>query len=149
MFPSTLDDSLAPNGAHVASLFCQHFRRRLPNGRDWTDAKPEVVEAIIDTVTEYLPEFRRSILAVQALSPADLEGRFGLLGGDIFHGQMARDQLYWARPARGYAQYRSPVSGVYLCGSGAHPGGGVTGAPGYNAARVILGDLGRGVTQLP
>lgn len=149
LFPSTLDDSLAPNGAHVASLFCQHFRRRLPNGRDWTDAKPDVVEAIIDTVTEYLPEFRRSILAVQALSPADLEGRFGLLGGDIFHGQMARDQLYWARPARGYAQYRSPVSGVYLCGSGAHPGGGVTGAPGYNAARVILGDLGRGVTQLP
>ena len=147
LFPSTLDDSLAPRGAHVASLFCQHFPRRLADGRDWTDARSDAVETIIETVTEYLPEFRSAILGVQALSPADLERRFGLLGGDIFHGQMTRDQLYWARPARGHAQYRSPVPGIYLCASGAHPGGGVTGAPGYNAARVILEDFGRGFTQ--
>lgn len=142
LFPSTLDDSLAPRGAHVASLFCQHFRRHPPNDRGWGDAKHAAVETILDTVTEYLPGFRRAIVAVQAFSPENLERRFGLVGGDIFHGQMTLDQLYWSRPARGYAQYRAPVAGVYLCGSGAHPGGGVTGVPGYNAARVMLADLG-------
>ena len=141
LFPSTLDDSLAPRSAHVASLFCQHFPRHPPDGRAWKDFKPGAIEAIIDTVAEYLPEFRRSILAVQAFSPEDLERRFGLVGGDIFHGQMTLDQLYWARPARRYAQYRTPVAGLYLCASGAHPGGGVTGAPGYNAARVMIEDL--------
>jgi len=142
LFPSSLDDSLAPRGAHVASLFCQHFPRHPPNGRAWRELKQRAIGAIIDTVSEYLPEFRRSIVAVQAFSPEDLEERFGLVGGDIFHGQMTLDQLYWSRPARGYAQYRTPVAGLYLCASGAHPGGGVTGAPGYNAARVMLRDLG-------
>ena len=141
MFPSTLDDSLAPSGAHVASLFCQHFPRHPPDGRSWGEVKPEAVERILATVSDYLPEFRRSIVGLQALSPEDLEQRFALIGGDIFHGQMTLDQLYWARPARGYAQYRTPVAGVYLCASGAHPGGGVTGAPGYNAARTMLADL--------
>ncbi len=141
LIPSTVDDSLAPRGAHVASLFCQHFPRELPDGRSWAEAKDGAVESVIDTVSAYAPNFRRAILGIQALSPADLERRFGLIGGDIFHGQMTLDQLYWARPAIGHASYRSPLRGVYLCASGAHPGGGVSGAPGHNAARAMIADL--------
>jgi phytoene dehydrogenase-like protein len=141
LIPSTLDASLAPPGAHVASLFCQHFPRTLPDGRSWSEHKQAAVDLIIRTVSDYAPNFSSSILAVQALSPEDLEQRFGLVGGDIFHGQMTLDQLYWSRPVPGYAQYRSPLAGVYLCASGAHPGGGVTGAPGRNAARAIIHDL--------
>ena len=102
------------------------------------------METIIDTVTAYAPNFRRAVLGVQALSPEDLEDRFGLIGGDIFHGQMTLDQLYWSRPAMGYSSYRSPLPGVYLCASGSHPGGGVSGAPGHNAARAMLRDLRSG-----
>jgi phytoene dehydrogenase-like protein len=142
VIPSTIDDSLAPPGAHVASLFCQHFRRHQPGG--WGARSGEALEHIIDTVDGYAPNFRRSIVALQTLTPEDLETRFGLVGGDIFHGRMTPDQLYWARPAFGHARYRTPVAGLYLCGSGAHPGGGVTGAPGHNAARAILDDLRRG-----
>ena len=142
LIPSTVDPTLAPAGAHVASLFCQHFPRHPPAESDWTTLKPIAVDRIIDTVSRYAPNFRRAIIAVQAFTPEELEQRFGLIGGDIFHGKMTLDQLYWARPARGYAQYRTPVAGIYLCGSGAHPGGGVTGAPGHNAAQVILKDLG-------
>ena len=149
LIPSTLDASLAPPGAHVASLFCQHFPRTLPDGRSWSEQKQVAVELIIQTVSDYAPNFSASILAVQALSPEDLEQRFGLVGGDIFHGQMTLDQLYWARPVPGYAQYRSPLPGLYLCASGAHPGGGVTGAPGHNAARVIISDLGRAPGRAP
>lgn len=141
LIPSTVDDSLAPRGAHVASLFCQHFPRELSDGRSWAEAKDAAVESVIDTVSAYAPNFRQSILGIQALSPEDLEQRFGLIGGDIFHGQMTLDQLYWARPAIGYASYRSPLRGVYLCASGAHPGGGVSGAPGHNAAQAMLADL--------
>lgn len=144
LIPSTIDDSLAPRGAHVASLFCQHYRRELPDGRAWAEAKAGAVESVIDTVSAYAPNFRRAILAIQAFSPEDLEERFGLIGGDIFHGQMTLDQLYWARPAMGYASYRSPMRGVYLCASGAHPGGGVSGAPGHNAARAMLADFRAG-----
>lgn len=136
--PSTLDDTLAPPQAHVASLFCQHFARH-PN-QSWGEAKAGAVERILATVDAYAPNFRRSVLAVQALSPEDLEQRFGLVGGDIFHGQMSLDQLYWARPAHGAAQYRLPVPGLYLAASGAHPGGGVSGAPGHNAAQAMLAD---------
>ena len=144
LIPSTVDDSLAPRGAHIASLFCQHFRRELPDGRTWREAKAGAVESVIDTVTAYAPNFRRAIVGVQAFSPEDLEARFGLVGGDIFHGQMTLDQLYWSRPAMGYAGYRSPIPGVYLCAAGAHPGGGVSGAPGHNAARAMLEDLQAG-----
>lgn len=140
LIPSTVDPSLAPRGAHVASLFCQHFRRHLPDGTSWADAKQPALDRIIDTVDRYAPNFRRSIVAAQAFTPEELETRFGLIGGDIFHGALTLDQLYWARPAWGASQYRTPVPGVYLCGSGAHPGGGVSGAPGYNAAREILRD---------
>ena len=138
LIPSVLDDSLAPNGAHVASLFCQHFDYNLPGGRSWHEARDEAAELIIDTVNRYAPNFRASVLGRLALSPLDLEERFGLTGGDIFHGALGLDQLWAARPALGYGDYRTPVKGLYLCGSGAHPGGGVTGAPGHNAAREML-----------
>jgi phytoene dehydrogenase-like protein len=140
VIPSTLDDSLARPGAHVASLFCQYVAPQLPDGASWTEHREQVADLMIDTVERYAPGFRSSIIDRQAFSPFDLEQVFGLLGGDIFHGALALDQLFWARPAIGYAHYRGPVAGLYHCGSGAHPGGGVTGAPGHNAARAILED---------
>jgi phytoene dehydrogenase-like protein len=140
LIPSTLDDSLAPRGAHVASLFCQHVAPQLPGGRSWHDHREEVADLMIDTVERYAPGFKASVIARQALSPLDLEEQFGLLGGDIFHGALTLDQLFWARPMLGYANYRGPLKGLYHCGSGAHPGGGVTGAPGHNAAQAILED---------
>ncbi|MGH8766011.1 MAG: phytoene desaturase family protein, partial [Burkholderiales bacterium] len=142
VIPSTLDDSLAPKGAHVASLFCQHFA---PDA-DWGSRKQEAIDRIFDVVESQAPGFRRSVIAHSALSPADLEREFGLTGGDIFHGQLSLDQLWSARPVLGFADYRTPVKGLYLCGSGAHPGGGVTGAPGHNCAREILRDFGRLLT---
>jgi phytoene dehydrogenase-like protein len=142
LIPSTMDDSLAPKGAHVASLFCQHFDPAV----DWNVRKDEAVGRILDTVETFAPGFRRSVIAHSALSPADLEREFGLAGGDIMHGALSLDQLWSARPVLGHADYRTPVKGLYLCGSGAHPGGGVTGAPGHNCAREILRDLGR---QMP
>jgi phytoene dehydrogenase-like protein len=143
LIPSTLDDSLAPPGQHVASLFCQQFNPVLPAGQSWDQRRDEAAERIIDTVTEHAPNFRAAILGRQVLSPLDLERQFGLVGGDIFHGRLSPDQLFSARPVLGYGDYRSPLPGLYLCGSGAHPGGGVTGAPGHNAAREVLKDLRR------
>jgi phytoene dehydrogenase-like protein len=139
LIPSTVDETLAPRGAHVASLFCQHFAPEA----DWAARKGEAIERIFDVVESFAPGFRASVIAHSALSPADLEREFGLTGGDIFHGALAPDQLWSARPLLGYADYRTPVPGLYLCGSGAHPGGGVTGAPGHNCAREVLRDLGR------
>lgn len=144
--PSTVDTTLAPPGCHVASLFCQHFAPTLPNGRSWDDEREAAADDIIDTVTQHAPNFRDSIIATQIHSPTDLERKFGLVDGDIFHGRMSLDQLWAARPVLGHGDYRSPISGLYLCGAGTHPGGGVTGAPGHNAAREILKDrsvLGR------
>jgi len=140
LIPSTLDDTLAPKGAHVASLFCQHVAPQLPDGRSWHAHREEVADLMIDTVERYAPGFKASVVGRQALSPLDLEETFGLIGGDIFHGALTLDQLFWARPMLGHADYRSPVAGLYHCGSGAHPGGGVTGAPGHNAAGAILAD---------
>ena len=140
VIPSTLDDTLAPLGAHVASLFCQHVAPQLPDGLSWSTHREKVADLMIETVDRYAPGFKASVVARQALSPFDLERVFGLTGGDIFHGAMTLDQLFWARPALGYADYRGAVKGLYHCGSGAHPGGGVTGAPGHNAARAIIAD---------
>jgi len=142
--PSIVDDSLAPAGCHVMSLFCQHFHPQLSEGRSWDDVKEQVADLIVQTVTNYAPNFRKAVLGRQVLSPLDLEREFGLVGGDIFHGALHLDQLYSLRPAAGYADYRSPVKGLYLCGSGAHPGGGVSGLPGHHAARAIIGDLKQG-----
>ena len=140
LIPSTLDDSLAPAGAHVASLFCQHVAPQLPDGQSWHDHRDTVADLMIDTVERYAPGFKASVVGRQVLSPLDLEEIFGLTGGDIFHGALSLDQLFWARPMLGYADYRGPLHGLYHCGSGAHPGGGVTGAPGHNAARAIISD---------
>jgi phytoene dehydrogenase-like protein len=140
LIPSTLDDSLAPEGQHVASLFCQHVAPELPDGTSWDDHREEVADLMIATVDKYAPGFASSVIGRQMLSPLDLERQFGLLGGDIFHGALTLNQLFSARPMLGHADYRGPLKGLYHCGSGAHPGGGVTGAPGHNAARVILGD---------
>jgi phytoene dehydrogenase-like protein len=140
LIPSTLDDSLAPSGAHVASLFCQHVMPDLPDGTSWHERRDTVADLMIDTVETYAPGFKASVIGRQALSPLDLEQTFGLTGGDIFHGAMSLDQLFWARPMLGYADYRGALQGLYHCGAGAHPGGGVTGAPGHNAAQAILAD---------
>jgi phytoene dehydrogenase-like protein len=140
LIPSTIDDSLAPAGAHVASLFCQHFRYQLPDGRRWQDERDAAADLIIDTVNAHAPNFRRSIIGRLALSPLDLEERFGLLGGDIFHGALGLDQLWAARPLLGFGDYRTPLRSLYMCGSGTHPGGGVTAVPGHNAAREIIKD---------
>ncbi len=141
LIPSTLDDSLAPTGRHVASLFCQHVAPTLPDGRSWDDERETVANLMIDTVDSYAPGFEASVIARQILSPLDLEREFGLVGGDIFHGRLSLDQLYSARPVLGHADYRSPVPGLYMCGASTHPGGGVTGAPGHNAAREMIRDL--------
>jgi phytoene dehydrogenase-like protein len=143
LIPSTLDPSLAPEGRHVASLFVQHVAPQLPDGRSWDTAKDEFADLVIDTVAAHAPNFKASVLGRQVLSPLDLERRFGLLDGDIFHGQLTLDQLFSARPVLGHAAYRMPLPGLYLCGSGAHPGGGVTGVPGRNAAIEILRDFRR------
>jgi phytoene dehydrogenase-like protein len=140
LIPSTLDDTLCPPGKHVASLFCQHVAPELPGGRSWDDHREEVADLMIATVDKSAPGFASSVIGRQMLSPLDLERQFGLLGGDIFHGALTLNQLFSARPMLGHADYRGPLKGLYHCGSGAHPGGGVTGAPGHNAARVILGD---------
>jgi phytoene dehydrogenase-like protein len=140
LIPSISDDTLCPSGRHVASLFCQHVAPELPGGRSWDDHRDEVADLMIATVDKYAPGFARSVIGRQVLSPLDLERQFGLLGGDIFHGALTLNQLFSARPMLGHADYRGPLKGLYHCGSGAHPGGGVTGAPGHNAARVILRD---------
>ncbi|MBS0270552.1 MAG: NAD(P)/FAD-dependent oxidoreductase, partial [Proteobacteria bacterium] len=138
---STIDDTLAPKGKHVASLFCQHFHKTLSGGRSWDDHKEEAADAAIAAVTEYAPNFKQSIIGRKVLSPTDLERDYNLTGGDIFHGSLHLDQIYSMRPVPRYADYRTPVPNLYLCGSGAHPGGGVTGMPGRNAAREILRDV--------
>ncbi|UGY04759.1 phytoene desaturase family protein [Bradyrhizobium quebecense] len=140
LIPSTLDDSLSPPGQHVASLFCQHVAPQLPDGKSWDDHREEVADLMIATVDTYAPGFAGSVVGRQILSPLDLERQFGLLGGDIFHGALTLNQLFSARPMLGHADYRGPLRGLYHCGSGAHPGGGVTGAPGHNAARAVLAD---------
>ena len=144
--PTSVDDSLAPPGQHIASLFCQQFAPTLPDGRSWDDEREAAADLIVDTVTKHAPNFKGSIIARQIHSPLDLERKFGLIGGDIMHGHMSLDQLWAARPMLGHGDYRSPIKGLYMCSAGTHPGGGVTGAPGHNAAHEILRDrsvLGR------
>jgi len=141
LIPSTLDPTLAPPGQHVASLFCQHVAPQLPDGASWDEHREQVADLIEATVTRYAPNFKRAVIGRQIMSPLDLERTFGLVGGDIFHGALGLDQLFAARPMLGHADYRGPLKGLYTCGAGTHPGGGVTGAPGHNAAREVLRDL--------
>ncbi len=132
LIPSTVDDTLAPPGQHVASLFCQQVTPAL-KGRAWSDAREEVADLMIDTVNRHAPNFRASVLGRVSLTPEDLEEKFGLIGGDIMHGNMSLDQLWTA----------APIERLYMCGAGAHPGGGVSGMPGFNAAREIMRDGSR------
>jgi phytoene dehydrogenase-like protein len=140
LIPSTVDDTLAPPGQHVASLFCQQFAPELPDGRDWDDEEGKAADTIIDTVEAHAPGFRASILGRQILSPKGLERKLALAGGDIMHGNMTLDQLWSARPVLGHGSYRGPLGGLYMCGAGTHPGGGVTGAPGHNCAQAVIAD---------
>ena len=141
LIPSVVDDSLAPPGQHVASLFCQQVAPVLPNGVSWDVHKEKVADLMIATVDKYAPGFAKSVIARQVLTPLDLERTFGLVNGDIMHGALSLDQLFSARPVLGHGDYRSPIRALYQCGAGTHPGGGVTGAPGHNAARVVASDL--------
>ena len=140
LIPSIVDDSLAPSGRHVASLFCQQFAPHLPDGRGWDEVRDAAANTVLDTIEDYAPGFKASVLGRLILSPLDLERRFGLVDGDIMHGAMSLDQLWSARPVLGHAAYRGPVTGLYMCGAGTHPGGGVSGLPGHNAAREMLRD---------
>ncbi len=143
VIPSSIDASLAPRGMHVASLFCQHVAPQLPNGDSWDMHRETVADLMIDTVNSYAPNFKAAVLGRQIMSPLDLERTFGLVNGDIFHGALSLDQMFSARPMLGHGNYRGPLRGLYMCGAGTHPGGGVTGAPGHNAAREILADFKR------
>ncbi len=138
--PTTLDDTLAPPGKHVASLFCQHVAPVLSDGRDWDDHRDEVADLMLRTIDTYAPNFSRSVTARKILTPKDLERDYGLVGGCIFHGSLKLNQVFSVRPAAGIADYRGPLAGLYMCAAGSHPGGGVSGVPGHNAAREIIKD---------
>lgn len=138
--PSTQDPTLTPKGGHVASLFCQHFQRYLPNDENWDTIKESVADTVISAIDEHAPNFKSAIVGRQIKTPLDIERDLNMVGGDIFHGALHLDQFHAMRPIPGLADHRMPIKGVYLCGSGAHPGGGVSGLPGHNAAREILRD---------
>ncbi|XP_021496109.1 pyridine nucleotide-disulfide oxidoreductase domain-containing protein 2 isoform X2 [Meriones unguiculatus] len=140
--PSSLDPTLAPPGCHVVSLFTQYTPYTLAGGKAWDEQeKNTYADKVFDCIEAYAPGFKSSVLARDILTPWDLERIFRLPGGNIFHGAMSLDQLYFARPVPHHSDYRCPVQGLYLCGSGAHPGGGVMGAAGRNAAHTVLRDL--------
>jgi len=141
--PSLMDPELAPAGKHVVSVAVQYEPYHRKKG-DWEAGREELGDAVTDLLDEHLPGFRGLVLAREVLTPLDLENRFGLTDGHIYHGEMTLNQQLVLRPAPGWSQYRTPIAGLYLCGSGAHPGGGITGAPGHNAAKMVLRDRRRG-----
>jgi phytoene dehydrogenase-like protein len=137
--PSVVDETVAPPGRHLMSMFVQYAPTTLREG-DWDSVKEGFADRCLDVLAEYAPNIRRAVIDRQVLSPLDIERRFGLTGGNIFQGAMTLGQLFCLRPVAGYADYRTPIRGLYLCGAATHPGGGVMGACGYNAACVILRD---------
>jgi phytoene dehydrogenase-like protein len=139
--PSLTDPALAPAGRHVMSIYVQYAPYHLREGH-WDDCREALGQAVIETLTQYAPNLKRAILHTKVLTPLDLETIYGLPEGNSSHGEMTLDQFLYMRPVPGYARYRAPIEGLYLCGAGTHPGGGVTGLPGYNAAREILKDWG-------
>ena len=140
--PTLLDPSLAPAGAHVMSVTVQYAPEKL-RGAEWADRRDPFGDAVVATLAEYAPDLPSRVVARQVLTPRELESEYGLTGGHIFHGEQSLDQIFAMRPFLGWARYRTPIAGLYLCGAGTHPGGRVTGAPGANAAREILEDLRR------
>jgi phytoene dehydrogenase-like protein len=137
--PTHLDPTLAPPGRAVLTAFVQYAPYHLIEG-DWATERERLADRVVESIDEVAPNFKRSVIARDVLSPVDLESRFGLTEGNIFHGDLNLGQLFLGRPVPGWARYRTPIRGLYLCGAGVHPGGGVTGAPGYNASRQILKD---------
>lgn len=137
--PTQYDPSLAPPGKHILGVFLQYSPYSLSEG-SWDEQREPFARNVTGLIEEYCPGFRNLILEMQVLTPLDLERRFGLTGGNIFHGEMSFEQMFVMRPLAGWARYRTPIAGLYLCGSGAHPGGGVMGAPGYNCAREMIKD---------
>ncbi len=137
--PTVYEPGLAPAGRHIMGIFLQYAPYTLRDA-NWDDLREPYGDRVLDVISEYAPNMRGIVRERQVLSPLDLERRFGISGGNIFHGEMSLDQMFAMRPVAGWARYRTPVRGLYLCGSGAHPGGGVMGAPGFNAAREILKD---------
>jgi phytoene dehydrogenase-like protein len=138
--PSLTDDTLAPKGAHVMSVYVQYAPYKLENG-DWNARREEFGDAVLDVLTQHAPDLKSLIIGRQIITPIDLEETFGLSGGHIHHGEQSLDQFFTFRPLIGWAQYRTPIPGLYLCGAGTHPGGGITGGPGSNAAREIIKDF--------
>jgi phytoene dehydrogenase-like protein len=148
VIPTTLDPTMAPPGKHFMSCFVQYCPPKV-EGRGWTDAdRDSFAESVISQIAEYSPGFRDRIVHMEVRTPRELEAEVGLTEGNIFQGELTFDQLLFNRPVPGYAQYRSPVGGLYICGSSTHPGGGVMGAPGRNAAFEILRDLKRGASHM-
>ena len=139
---SNADDSLAPKGKHILTCFVQYVPYRLREGT-WDEKRELLGDRVVKKIAEYAPNVPNSILARQVLTPLDLERTYGLTEGNIFHGDLTLEQLFFMRPVPGWSQYRTPIAGLYLCGAGAHPGGGVTGAPGHNAAHQVLRDVKR------
>jgi len=142
--PSTLDDTLAPPGHHVMTVLAKYYPFELADDLSWDDVKEDAADQIIAYMAKVMPNLEELIVGRQMISPLDLEKEYGLTEADIFHGRHDLDQILSMRPHPKAAQYRTPVQNLYLCGSGAHPGGGVTGAPGHNAARRVIADLKRG-----
>jgi phytoene dehydrogenase-like protein len=140
---SNADSSLAPPGRHIMTCFVQYVPYRLRQGT-WDDHRELLGDRVVKKVAEYAPNVPSAVVARQVLTPLDLERTYGLTEGNIFHGDLNLEQLFFNRPAPGWSQYRTPIAGLYLCGAGAHPGGGVTGAPGHNAAHQVLRDLKKG-----
>ena len=136
---SNADDSLAPPGTHIMTCFAQYVPYHLREG-NWDEKRELLGDRVMRTIAEYAPNVPGSVIARQVLTPLDLERTYGLTEGNIFHGDLTLEQMFFMRPVAGWAQYRTPIHGLYLCGAGAHPGGGVTGAPGHNAAKQVLRD---------
>ena len=135
--PTQYDPSLAPAGKHIIGIFLQYAPYRLREGT-WDELREPFTRRVLEIIDDYAPGFSSGVEHVQTLTPLDLEREYGLTGGNIFHGEMSIDQMFMLRPVSGWARYRTPIRGLFMCGSGTHPGGGVMGTPGHNAAREML-----------
>jgi phytoene dehydrogenase-like protein len=138
--PSVVDSTVAPPGMHVMNIFTQYGPYNLKGGKTWDQEREAYGDRCIEILSQYAPNIKKAIVHREVLTPLDLEREYGLTGGSLFHGRMTLDQMFNMRPVPGYSDYRTPVAGLYLCGSGTHPGGGVMGAPGLNASRAVVRD---------